>query len=527
VNNNISADEIYRSCLRFLKCPDTLAIKNQIKENRDKLLYEAIEWILRSPQYASWEKGDIVCLLWIKGGAGKGKTMMSIGLIEQLSLMQDTVVTYFFCQNANYELNTLEAIVKGLILRLMNQQKQLRELLQRRWDVAKERFEEDVTWRSLWDVLLEMLDSCTCERVYVIIDALDECRDDNMTDLLRVLVRTGLHRPSKIKWLLTSRPLDSAEQELLAGRDQTLVSLEVNSEHVAEAVKTYIAFKTNELDRRRKYGEKLRQEIEAELFDKAEGTYLWVNLVCKRLESVRSDQALAEIRHLPPGLQSFYGRIIHELSKGEPSDVEGCMRLLKIMILVYRPLSVTEFRGVMGLSDQSIAVEAWIDRCASFCRIRGTAVEFVHKSARDYLVGDDIKKIFDTVRNIDHAELALNCVSHLTQTLKVNLADLPYPHSLQQSAELNPLLTSLRYAATFWARHIEDAGSISPRRVKARDKGSNPLVQAALTEQGQVGIFLRTRLLEWLECLSLLDSLPSAIETLEILANLDDVSTGI
>ena len=53
--------------------------------------------------------------------------MMSIGLIERLSLRQEesTVVTYFFCQNANDELNTIEAIIKGLILRLVDQQKGL------------------------------------------------------------------------------------------------------------------------------------------------------------------------------------------------------------------------------------------------------------------------------------------------------------------------------------------------------------------------------------------------------------------
>jgi hypothetical protein len=54
--------------------------------------------------------------------------MILIGLIEpQLVESKHTsVVTYFFCQNADYELNTIEAIIKGLILRLVNQQEELR-----------------------------------------------------------------------------------------------------------------------------------------------------------------------------------------------------------------------------------------------------------------------------------------------------------------------------------------------------------------------------------------------------------------
>jgi hypothetical protein len=130
-----------------LRCPDTLVVKNRLKEDKDKLLHKCIDWILQDPQYISWKDGDDVCLLWIKGGAGKGKTMMSIGLIEHLSLLRDTsaVVTYFFCQNANYELNTVEAIIKGLILQLVNQQKELKESLRCRWDTVNERFVGDVT----------------------------------------------------------------------------------------------------------------------------------------------------------------------------------------------------------------------------------------------------------------------------------------------------------------------------------------------------------------------------------------------
>ena len=167
--------------------------------------------------------------------------MMSIGLIERIPRPKDgsTLVTYFFCQNADYELSTIGAIIKGLILQLVNQQEELLASLRRRWDTGNRRFYEDVTtWRTLWDIFLEMLDRCRCRRVYIIVDALDECQDEGMADLLKRIVRTGLHQLSKIKWLLTSRPLDSAERELLAGSDQVLVSLELNSRHVAEAVKT-------------------------------------------------------------------------------------------------------------------------------------------------------------------------------------------------------------------------------------------------------------------------------------------------
>ncbi|KAF3915946.1 hypothetical protein AA313_de0206388 [Arthrobotrys entomopaga] len=133
----------------------------------DKLLAKSIAWILSDPQYLLWKDGDEVCLLWIKGGADKGKTMISIGLIEQLSTRHSNAsvaVTYYFCQNANYKLNTLESMIKGLILQLALCDKELKEPIRRLWDAKDKRFKGDVTsWKVLWDIFLEILQRCKSE----------------------------------------------------------------------------------------------------------------------------------------------------------------------------------------------------------------------------------------------------------------------------------------------------------------------------------------------------------------------------
>lgn len=110
------------------------------------------------------------------------------------------------------------------------------------------------------------------------IDALYECQDKGIAEFLKLIIRTRLNHPSKIKWLLTSRPLDSAERELLARSDQT-----------------YITARAAELDRRQSYGPALRLKVEAKLTKKAEDTFLWVSLVCKRLKSVCRAKVLTTI----------------------------------------------------------------------------------------------------------------------------------------------------------------------------------------------------------------------------------------
>ncbi len=107
--------------------------------------------------------------------------------------------------------------------------------------------------------------------------------------------RTGLECPARVKWLLTSRPLDSGERELLVGSDQVRVSLELNAQHIAQGVRAYISYKVAELGRRWGHRSVVRQEIEKELGRKAEDTFLWVSLVCKRLENVAGNEALTTI----------------------------------------------------------------------------------------------------------------------------------------------------------------------------------------------------------------------------------------
>ncbi|KAJ5419723.1 uncharacterized protein N7487_003273 [Penicillium crustosum] len=510
-----TAEDIDRLCLRDLRCPNSLAVKNRLKKTKDKLLLQSFEWILQNPEYLSWRDGEDICLLWIKGGAGKGKTMMSIGLIEELSRIrhEPTVVAYSFCENANNALNTLESIIKGLILQLMNQQTDLKESLRSRWDTMHDRFNEDMTsWQNLWNVLMEMLDRCHCSKIFIIVDALDECQDKGMADFFKRLVRNGLDQPAKIKWLLTSRPLDSAERALLVGRDQVQVNLDLKSKFVFEAVEAYISYKVDELSHLHRYRKTLSTEVKAKLTTKAEGTFLWVSLVCKTLESVSQDKVLTTIRNLPPGLHPFYDRILNQLSKGEPDDVYKCMRLLKAMILAYRPLKMEEVPSVTGLTNEDDAIQMLVNRCASFVRMQEHKIEFVHQSARDYLAGENGQSLLDSYERFGHNEVVLCCLSYLSNRLKVNLLDLSRLDSTRESSKPQKdtqgsvRLSCLNYAATFWVQHLKS--------IKRTDKA-----QSVFIEKGVVGTFLNKRLLEWLECLSLLDRLPWAIGLLKTLQN--------
>ena len=509
-----SEDEIYRRCLQSLGCPDPAKVRTRLKKSKDRLLKDTVAWVFQNAQYRSWEEGDDTCLLWIKGGAGKGKTMMSIGLVDRLLEKQNAsadasvVVTYFFCQNADYELNTTNAIVKGLIQQLFKQRKELGRLLQDLlWD-ENSRSTKGNKSQDLCGLFLEMVEQCKCRRLYVIVDALDECKDHGMTDFLELVVKMGLGQPSKVKWLFTSRPLEAARRILLTGREQVQVSLELESANVTQAVEMYVRQKVEELDRVHSYGSTLRRDLEIELIKRAEGTFLWVSLVCQQLKDKSADETLSAVQDVLPGLSSVYARAFEELGRGDAHVSQRCMRLLRVMMLAYRPLKVAEVESLAGSGYQDVLAYDTIERCAFFVKISDDSIEFVHQSARDYLDGQGEKSPLEQRDEYQHASMALCALNFLNRRLKINLLDLPRPDSTYvpggatKDTERSKLLDTLEYAATFWAEHLCYAERGAP-------DGFTIVGEAA------VDAFLSEKLLEWLECLSLLQRLTAALEALK------------
>ena len=80
------------------------------------------EWISQLHQYQCWLGGD-GRLLWICGEPGKGKTVLSLSITEQLVKIAadsegSTQVLYYFCNFDDERRNKAVAVLRGLIYQL-------------------------------------------------------------------------------------------------------------------------------------------------------------------------------------------------------------------------------------------------------------------------------------------------------------------------------------------------------------------------------------------------------------------------
>ncbi|RYP20807.1 hypothetical protein DL767_009392 [Monosporascus sp. MG133] len=110
LQTTMRTDDENMACLRALYVVNPQDDMARIEGNKDKLLYDAYEWILRTAKYAAfrtWDDSDLPScrLLWIKRHAGTGKTMLLIGIIRELSKQLAAFapsLSYFFCQGTVY-----------------------------------------------------------------------------------------------------------------------------------------------------------------------------------------------------------------------------------------------------------------------------------------------------------------------------------------------------------------------------------------------------------------------------------------
>lgn len=80
------------------------------------------EWIKKNGLYNSWLRGETQ-LLWICGGPGKGKTILSIFLTQELERDKQTI--YYFCRAGDERHNNATSVLRALLWHLTTKQPEL------------------------------------------------------------------------------------------------------------------------------------------------------------------------------------------------------------------------------------------------------------------------------------------------------------------------------------------------------------------------------------------------------------------
>ncbi len=497
VEASVGLDEHDKECLRDLRLTDPRHDKERIEASKDDLLEGSCSWVLEDPAFVEWWTRDDSRLLWIHGDPGKGKTMMMIALISEVSKRLNdrpgsNVLAYFFCQNTSNDLNTTVSVLRGLIYLLVDQEKALIRHVRRSYDKAGKRmFEDQNALYALQTVLKDILADPSLENVYFMVDALDEC-DSTILDLLKWIFTMDSQVSYKIKWLTTSRNQPALGERLGRGH-QLHTSLELNSSHVARAVDNFVDYKVKELANLKSYSSGLRLSVRNLLLEKAENTFLWVALVCKELSHVRPGRVKSWLGKIPAGLVPLYERMLYEvLHQEDEDDIEVCRRILRAVVIAFRPLHLEE---IAVFAEVLEGVHDLVGHCGSFITIRKGIAYLVHQSAKDFLSDEKRGDIFHSGQQHEHARMVRLCLEVMSKKLTEDICGLKIPGiclgDFDETRVETHIPFSTQYACLYWVDHLRKAGLTE---------------QETLLLHGDCGVysFLQRYFLNWLEALSLM-----------------------
>ncbi|RFU81298.1 high-affinity glucose transporter [Trichoderma arundinaceum] len=510
--NILSKEE--EQCLRDLRVTDPRDDKYRIEDTNGGLLQGACDWIIRHSDYVAWRNESESRLLWIKGDPGKGKTMLMCGIIDELK-GQDIKPCYFFCQATDPRLNNATAVLRGLLYILLDTNRHFLAHIQEKYGHAGTGLFNDInSWTALSKIFTKILEDPSLVGQLFMIDALDECVTD-LEHLLDLIV--SISNNSQVKWIVSSRNWTEIEAKFGAVSQRDRLSLELNEQSVSEAVLMYINHKAARLKEEKGIDDETELNVREYLTDNARGTFLWVALVCKELLrlTVRKRHVLKKMAEFPPQLGPLYERMMQQIRESE--DFGLCEKILRLAAVVYRPVSLAELASLLDISDNSgEELEEIVTSCGSFLVVRKEVVRFVHQSAKDFLFQDD--KLVSKIGS-QHYEIFSRSLDILSATLQCDMYNLRHPGALvldhipNQNQEV---LKHALYSCAFWADHLKAANDLERERC-----------EASLQEGGIVHIFLREKLLNWLEALSLIQSMPDGARAVGTLAKLTKNDKGI
>ncbi|RHZ48893.1 NACHT domain protein [Aspergillus thermomutatus] len=261
-------------------------------------------------------------LLWIHGGPGVGKSYLASKIISDLAKEGDAVVASFFCKNNDVDLRSFNKALRTLAWQVVVQRST--------FAVHAEEFclkgdpgNSYVVWRKL---LLDYFEAPSDDRVYFIIDGIDEADPDEQELFFSLLERTysdGMER----------KPLDD-----LHG-------------YVSQKLQKTKLFR-NASD--------FQDEVVRDICTRAEGLWKWANLVIKNVLRCRTKEQIRKVvKTMPKGISAMLReelqRLARELSASDTmSDEEGPQIqqlniILSFVTLAQRPLTVEQLDLILEI----------------------------------------------------------------------------------------------------------------------------------------------------------------------------------
>src|SRR5882762_3921652 len=497
-----------------------------LKGTRTEVLAQIEDWAF-SP--------DSKPLLWLNGGAGFGKSPIAPSFAKRL-FSQGKLGASFFCSRGSDDRRTIKRIFPTIAFQLAYQHRDFRNAL-----VGVLKQDPDAGYDNLSSqvdkLLVEPLRFCTISTI-VVIDALDECVDNEPSSVVLGVLSQHIHELSGLRFFITGRP----ESPIRSGfrlLDQVHAREEIrlqniSSEQVDRDIGLFFQYYLSKLSKTRSDMDltvpwPADADVKA-LVRKSDRLFIFASTVVRYIEcsysplpeSLERITALSESTELEgtSGIDALYEEVLKanfEITNASGPMLNRMRLIVATLILLFNPLSVSDLSTLLDIDPTTLLTSMRaLHSIFSIPSPQSLAdhIFVFHKSFPDFILSPE--RCRDLRFHVDsaayHTKLAL-CCFHVMKRLKKNICNLP-PYIMNADVDdLHERRKSnvgdlLEYACRYWAQHV----------CAARDQ-SRELLEA-------VHDFVRHNVLSWLEVASITDSMRDTVHLINnVMSWLRDVSS--
>ena len=503
----------------------------------------------------SWSKDQTVApVYWLNGLVGIGKSTIAQTIAERI-FADGRLGASFFCSRDFKDRRNLHYIFPTLAFQLAHKYPEFRSnlipLLQYNPDIV-----QDSLYNQMEMLIVEPLSSLDISTV-IIIDALDECVDEEPESAILSVIGRLVERIPDVKFFITGRPESRIQSgfrlELLEPMTKVFVLHEVEPSIINADIRLFLKHGLSKLAKRRGIEQdpwptaedfNILCERSAGFFVHAVATLKfldhWFTPPDKQLDiimraprstshegrvKVWSSAALDSLDGFAPStsgsietLDSLYLSCFQSAFGGVAAGEDEKVRfVVGAVVLAMNPLTPSAISTLAGVDKQEVmGILQLIQSLLKFPEDPNSPVLPFHKSFPDFIT-DPLRcpnERFHISPTAGHVKLVLDCLKLMNSSLKQNLLSLPN-YALNMEVEdletrVNQISAALQYACRFWHNHLAEA------RVDI----------VAITSA--LHSFLQERFLVWLEVLSVIGAAWDAVIALKKLISwLQEVCFGL
>ena len=460
----------------------------------------------------------------MNGLAGTGKSTIAQTIAER-AFADGRLGASFFCSRDFEDRSNIKSIFPTLAVQLARNYSRFRSIL-----VPLVHLDPEIVHESLYGQMNKLIVQPLVESAIstiIVIDALDECKDEEPASAILSVLGQFMAEIPKVKFFVTGRPepriRDGFRLPLLVKATDVFVLDEVEPGQVGSDIRLFFRNKFSEIGGRRRIPDGWPTEEQLDLLCERTGG-LFVHAMATVMfigqKNVNPKEQLDRLLLSPDSrfvgktkfkvnttLDSLYTTILQEaFGDDDPENDPRVRSVLGAVILATNPLSTTTIATLLNIDTDGVF--PLLSSLHSLLILREDIdhpVRPFHKSFPDFIIDPArcTNQRFRVSPLDQHGELLVGCLETMNRRLEKNMCNLPDGVTNSEVVDLNERIEryidqALQYACQSWHKHlIHTMPTHSPDIVLILRR------------------FLEEKFLFWLEVLSILGTAREAVDALK------------